>query len=193
MPLAKIMTERFTYADYLTWSDDERRELIDGVSYSMSPAPGTRHQRISRSLSLQIGNFLQDKSCELFVAPFDVRLPERHGLTDDKVDTVVQPDLLVVCDKTGLDERGYTGAPELVIEILSQSSAARDIKIKFDLYQRFGVREYWIIHPAEQTLLVYKIAEDGLYGAADRYSSDDTVSVPLFGDLAIHLKDVFAE
>lgn len=185
--------QRSSYADYLSWPDDERWELIHGVAYSMSPAPGVRHQRISHRLSLQIGLYLQGKSCELFTAPFDVRLSERTGLTDDKIDTVVQPDLVVICDKAKLDERGCIGCPDMIVEILSPSTAAHDLKTKFDLYQRFGVREYWIIHPAEQTLLIYRLGADGLYGAADRHAGDDKVPVRMLGELVVDLKEVFAE
>ncbi len=185
--------EKFTYADYLTWPDDERWEIIDGVAYSMSPAPGTNHQRISRSLSLQIGNFLHGKRCELFVAPFDVRLSERVGLTDEKLETVVQPDLLVVCDPDKLDEKGCKGAPDLIIEILSPSTGGKDLTIKYDLYERHGVKEYWVVHPAEHTLLVYKLGEEGKFGRPDRYAADAKVAVPLLVDLVVDLSGVFIE
>lgn len=189
----KENNECWTYADYLTWPDDERWEIIDGVAYAMSPAPGICHQRVSRSLSLLFGNFLHGKKSELFVAPFDVRLSERTGLTDEKIITVVQPDILVVCDKAKLDERGCNGAPDIAIEITSPKTGKNDLTVKYELYQRHGVKEYWIIHPAEQTLLVFKLREDGLYGAADRYAGDDKVSVSLLGELVIDLVEVFAE
>jgi len=193
MPLAHNNNERWTYADYLTWPDDERWELICGVPYAMSPAPGTRHQRISRTLSLQIANFLHGKLCELFMVPFDVRLPDGSGLTDDKIETVVQPDLLVVCDKTKLDERGCNGAPDLIIEISSPSSGKMDLTTKYDLYERHGVKEYWIVHPEEQTVIVFKRGNDETYGKPERYAGDSKVPVPLLGDLVIDLKDVFLE
>ncbi len=194
MPLVrKDNNQPWTYADYLTWPDDERWEVIDGVAYAMSPAPGRRHQELSGELFLQFAFHLKGKPCKIFAAPFDVRLTDRTGLTDDKVETVVQPDLLVVCDRSILDERGCNGAPDLVIEILSPSSAAHDLKTKYDLYQRSGVKEYWIIHPAEQTLLVYRLSADGKYGAADRFATGDMVPVSLLGDLVIDLNDVFAE
>lgn len=194
MPLPKLHTEnRYTYADYLAWTDDERWELIDGVTYAMSPAPGTQHQRISRILTRTIDTHLIGKTCELFASPYDVRFAEKSSVSDNYIDTVVQPDLLVVCDKSKLDERGCNGAPDLIIEILSPSSAAHDLKTKFELYQRYGVKEYWIIHPAEKTLLVYRLEENGSYGAPDRYCREDKVAVPLLGELEIDLKSVFAE
>lgn len=184
--------ERFTYADYLTWPDDERWEIIDGVAYAMSPAPGLAHQRISRALTRIIDTHLLGRQCELFTAPFDVRFADLSSVSDNYVDTVVQPDILVVCDKSKLDERGCNGAPDFIIEISSPSTGKNDLTRKFDLYQRHGVSEYWIIHPAEQTLLVYKIEEDRMYGKPDRYAGDDKVPVPLLGELVIDLADVFA-
>jgi Uma2 family endonuclease len=185
--------ERYTYADYLTWPDDERWEIIDGVAYAMCPAPGRKHQLISRNLERQIDGYLKDKSCDMYHAPFDVRLSERTGFTDEKIETVVQPDLLIVCDKSKLDERGCIGAPDIVVEILSPSTATNDIKIKFDLYQRHGVKEYWIVHPEEQTVMVFKRGEDETFGKPERYAKDDKIPVPLLGDLVIDLAEVFAE
>lgn len=183
----------WNYADYLTWPDDERWELIDGVAYAMSPAPGTRHQIVLRNLGRQFDNYLLGKPCVMIYSPFDVTLPERFGLTDEKVYTVVQPDMMVVCDRSKLGEHGCKGAPDLVVEITSPSTAKNDLTTKFELYERSGVREYWIIHPAECSLLVYKLNEDGSYGAPERYAADDKVPVPLFGDLVIDLAEVFAE
>ena len=191
MPLVRNNNERWTYADYLTWPDDERWEIIDGVPHAMTPAPGTLHQRISRALSLQIGNFLHDKQCELFVAPYDVRLSECEGLTDEKVETVVQPDLLVVCDKARIDERGCNGAPDLIIEITSPLTETKDLTVKFDLYQRYGVKEYWIIHPDEQTVMVFRLQENKRYGAPDRFGCADHIASPLLGDLLVDLADLF--
>jgi Uma2 family endonuclease len=185
--------ERFTYADYLTWPVDERWEIIDGVAYSMSPAPGSIHQRISMDLSRQFSTFLKGKRCKVYAAPFDVRLSEQSGLTDDKLDTVVQPDIVVICDTNKIDSRGINGVPDLVIEILSPSTAALDIKEKFDLYQRHTIKEYWIIHPAEMTVFVYQMDDTGAYGSPKRYAENDKVPVPLLGELVIDLGEVFAE
>ena len=194
MPLPqKKSDQKYSYADYLTWDDGQRWELIEGEAYCMSPAPGSAHQRVSRKLTRIIDTYLIGKGCELFAAPFDVRLSDQAVASDNYTDTVVQPDIVVVCDKTKLDDRGCNGAPDLVIEITSPSTAKMDLTIKYDLYEKHGVKEYWIIHPAEQTLLVYKRGTDGRYGAADRYAGDDKVSVPLLGDLVIDLAEVFGE
>ncbi len=194
MPLpSSHISQHFTYSDYLTWPDGERWEIIDGEAIAMSPAPGRRHQQLSGELFRQFANYLKGKPCKVFAAPFDVRLSERTGLTDEKINTVVQPDIIVVCDNNKLDERGCNASPDLIIEIVSPSTSKNDLTIKFDLYQRHGVREYWVIHPAEQTLLVYKLEEDRLYGKPDRYAWDGKVPVPMLGDLEIDLVEVFAE
>jgi Uma2 family endonuclease len=194
MPLAlKNNNEKWTYADYLTWPDDQRWEIIDGMAYSMSPAPTTSHQRILRKLAFIINAHLEGKECELFLAPLDVRFAEQKNASDNYIDTVVQPDILIVCDKSKLDERGCNGSPDFIIEISSPSTGKNDLTLKFDLYQRHGVKEYWIVHPEEQTVMVFKIDEDGMYGKPERYAGECTVSVPLFGDLVVDLKGVFAE
>lgn len=185
--------ERFTYSDYLTWPDDERWELIDGEAYNMSPSPGSRHQDVFRELLVIFAQHLKGKTCKVYGAPYDVRLPESDNASDNYIETVVQPDIVVVCDRSKLDDKGCKGAPDLVIEILSPSTGGKDLTIKYDLYERHGVKEYWIIHPAEQTLLVCKLAENRKYGVPDRYAGTDKVAVPLLGDLAIDLSDVFSE
>lgn len=185
--------QKWTYADYLTWADNERWELIDGVAYSMSPAPGRRHQEISGELFRQLANHLKGKPCKVYDAPFDVRFSDQVGVSDNYIDTVVQPDILVVCDRTKLDDKGCNGAPDLIIEITSPSTARHDLATKFDLYQKHAVQEYWIIHPSEQTVMVFKLQQDGCYGVPDRYAGDDKVAVPLLGDLEIDLGAVFME
>ncbi len=191
-PLALKQEERFTYGDYLTWDDGERWELIDGVPYNMSPAPRVRHQLILGELHRQVANWLLDKPCQLFLAPFDVRLPEADE-SDDLVETVVQPDLSVVCDKTKLDDAGCRGAPDLIVEILSPSTAHKDLKVKFDRYERAGVREYWIVDPTGSTVQIYTVGMDGKYGRPEVFGAVDRVSVGIFPELEIDLATVFAE
>lgn len=185
--------ERFTYADYLTWPDDERWELIDGEAYCMSPAPGSRHQDVSRELLVIIAQYLKGKPCKVYGAPYDVRLPENAGTSDNYIETVVQPDIVVVCDRSKLDDKGCKGAPDLVIEILSPSTLKMDMQDKFFLYQRVGVKEYWLVHPFDKTVMVFHQNERGEYGRADMYACDDKISVPLLGELIINLKDIFLE
>ena len=128
---------------------------------------------------------------ELFAAPFDVRLGDSLAVSDNYVETVVQPDILVVCDPSKIDSRGCNGAPDLIIEITSPSTGKNDLIIKFDLYQRLVVKEYWILHPAEQTLLIFKRGDDETYGKPERYAVDDKITVSMLGELTIDLVDVF--
>ncbi len=158
------LNKRYTYADYLTWQFDERVELIRGKVFRMSPAPSMSHQWVSGELFFQIKTYLKATSCQVFTTPFDVRLPlpPQHQLPE-KTDTIVQPDISVICDLSKLDDRGCHGAPDWIIEILSKSTAPKDLTEKFDLYQHAGVREYWIIHPHEQTVLAYVLNAQGTY------------------------------
>ena len=191
-PLALKREERFTYGDYLTWDDDQRWELIDGVPYNMSPAPTVRHQLILGELHRQVANWLLDKPCQVFIAPFDVRLPEDDE-SDEQVETVVQPDLSIICDKSKLDEAGCRGAPDLIVEILSPSTAHKDLKVKFERYERAGVQEYWIVDPNGSTVQIYTLGAEGRYGRPEAYGAVDRVSVGIFPDLEIDLAVVFAE
>ena len=154
--------ERFTYRNYRTWPDDERWELIGGHAWAMSPAPLRSHQKLSVWLSRQIGNFLEGKPCEVYAAPFDVLFPEGDE-ADDDIETVVQPDIVVICDKSKLTREGARGAPDLVVEILSPSTSKKDQREKFELYQRHGVREYWVVDPAGEWLCVYRPTPAGTF------------------------------
>ena len=183
----------YTYADYMTWEWDQLAELIDGKIFKMSPAPSGRHQLISGNLFGTLWNYLRNKKCRVFSAPYDVRLPGASKRDRDIV-TVVQPDICVICDPSKLDERGCIGAPDWVIEILSKYTSAKDISLKFDVYEGAGVKEYWVVHPEEQTLLIYTLDENGKYkGRRKPYVKGDIVSPELFPELQIHLQEVFSE
>jgi Uma2 family endonuclease len=177
--------KRYTYADYLTWDDDVRYELIDGVPYTMA-APSANHQRVLAKLLMRFGSFLEGKTCEVFPAPFDIRLA-----ADDYDDTVVQPDLVVVCDRSKIDKRGCIGAPDIVIEILSPSSSKRDRYDKLLLYKRAGVREYWIVDIETKTIQVYILKNEEY--VVNTYINFDTVPVHVLEGLALGLTDIFAE
>lgn len=185
----------YTYADYLTWQWSEMTELIHGKIFKMSPAPGSTHQTISGRLFLQIGNFLKGKKCRLFSAPFDVRLPlTPQSKTDREIITVVQPDLCVVCDPAKIDERGCVGAPDWIIEILSRHTSAKDLREKFEVYEESGVKEYWVVHPQEQTVLVYTLDQSGKYkGILKPYIRTDQVAPVTLPGLIIDLEQVFPE
>jgi Uma2 family endonuclease len=163
LPLHDV--RRHTYGEYLTWPEGERYELIDGVGYAMAPAPSRGHQRLVGELYRQIADALEGGPCEVNVAPFDVRLPEKDEAdeADEAIATVVQPDIAVVCDPAKLDERGCRGAPDWIVEVLSPSSAGHDQIRKLALYERQGVREYWLAHPGDRIVTVYQL-ENGAYG-----------------------------
>ena len=139
-------TEKYTYADYLTWPDEERWELINGHAYDMSAAPSRRHQDVLGRLFRLIADFFDGRACRVYIAPFDVRLSEDYS-DDHLIENVVQPDLSVFCNDDRLDDKGAVGAPDLAVEILSPSTSTKDLKTKLLLYQKFGVREYWIVDP----------------------------------------------
>ncbi|MDD5274872.1 MAG: Uma2 family endonuclease [Methylovulum sp.] len=186
----------YSYADYLTWQFDETVELIKGKIFPMSPAPNLRHQRISRKLSSAIDIFLTGKSCELFAAPFDVRLYDRRKslLANQEIHTVVQPDLCVVCDKTKLDEQGCNGAPDWIIEILSKGNTKKEVTLKHRLYQDSGVMEYWLIFPYEEVVQQFFLdGQTETYQLVKNYAGDELAVPQLFPDLAIDLAALFAE
>lgn len=162
MGLPQRDQEFHTYADYRAWPEDVRYELIDGLAYAMGPAPTRRHQEVAFELARVIAAALDGSPCRPYIAPFDVRLP-RGDEADDAVDTVVQPDISVVCDKSKLDERGCRGAPEWVIEVLSPATASHDQIVKRALYERAGVREFWLVHPVDRIVIIY-VLEAGAYG-----------------------------
>ena len=186
--------QRFTYGDYLGW-DEGRFELIDGELFDMSPAPFTAHQRTVGALYLQVGNHLADRGgdCEAFIAPFDVRLGETDDEDDEAASTVVQPDLVVICDPSKIDERGCRGAPDWVIEVSSPSTASKDQMQKRQLYERHGVREYWLVHPTDRTITIYRPDADGRYGAPDVADAKGTSPAPLLPGLEIDWSAVFVD
>lgn len=183
----------FSYADFLQWPEEERWELIDGVAFNMSPAPSRAHQEIVRELVVHIGTYLKGKSCKLFSAPFDVRLDGSEKIADEQIRTVVQPDIVVVCDEKKLDDRGCKGAPDLVIEVISRESASRDMKQKLFLYEKYGVKEYWIISPFEQIIWIYNYDKTiGMYARPAIFSEDDAITSEILETLKLSVKDVFA-
>ncbi|WP_392447926.1 Uma2 family endonuclease [Capnocytophaga canis] len=178
----------YTYADYLLWKFEERVELLKGKIFKMSPAPSLKHQKISMNLSGLLWQFLRGKKCQLFSAPFDVRLPKKEE-KGDNIHTVVQPDLCIICDESKLDERGCIGAPDLIIEILSPGNSKKEMKNKFELYQESGVEEYWIVNPTDENILV-NVLEDGKYRILKPVVDEYITSVK-FPELKIHTSDIF--
>jgi len=188
--LKKLEDKHYTYEDYKNWPDKERWELIDGVAYAMSPSPSLQHQRIVGVLYRYIANYLSGKTCEVFVSPLDVFLPQ-HDQDENDIDVVVQPDIVVVCDQKKQTTKGIKGAPDLIIEVVSPASGSRDKVEKLNLYERAGVKEYWIFDPDDSTLMVFRLDSKSRYGRPDTYSRENTVKVGLFGSLEIDLSKVF--
>lgn len=185
-------TKTYTYADYLTWVFQDRLELLKGKIALMSPAPNSSHQRISGNLFLEVGTFLKKNSCQLFAAPFDVRLPQNGENENSKIYTVVQPDLCVICDPSKIDDRGCLGAPDLVIEILSPVNTQKEMNEKFSLYESAGVKEYWIVTPMTESVLVYERSSEGVFIGKKPLTSSETLTTSLFPGLTISLEEVFA-
>ena len=199
MPLTLELSdqkEKYCYADYLEWGEDVRAEIITGAAYMMAP-PLTIHQRISMKLSQRIAQFLEGKTCEVFAAPFGVRLFPKEDNTDT---TVVEPDLVVICDPDKIDERGCNGVPDLIIEILSPSNYRKERLIKFDLYLNAKVKEYWIVSPENKEITVHILENDRYftraYGINDP-DSEEAVQVPeivpvsVLPGLKINCRDIF--
>ncbi len=171
---------KFTYADYQTWPDEERWEIIDGEAYSMTPAPSEKHQRISANIFSALTSLFKNKPCRTYYAPFDVVLDDFN---------VVQPDLLVVCDRDKITEANIQGAPDLVVEILSPSTKLKDKREKKALYERFGVREYLVVYPDDEMVEQYKLI-DGRY-AMDVLNWDEKLPLFAFPELVVDLWEVF--
>lgn len=159
---------RYSWSDYQTWPEDERWELIDGQAYSMAPAPTTRHQSIAGNVFAVLHARLKGKACKPFLSPIDIKLSD---------DDVVQPDVLVVCDPSKITPTHIEGAPDLVIEVLSPSTSAKDLREKKALYQRGGVREYLVIDPMENYAQRFTLGESGRYGEGDILAPEDTVTL----------------
>jgi Uma2 family endonuclease len=181
----------YTYADYLLWRIEERLELIKGKIFKMSPAPSLRHQKISGKMHLEMGQFFKDHYCQIFYAPFDVRLARKDSFSHDgKIYTVVQPDLCVICDESKLDERGCLGAPDLIVEILSPGNSKKEMNEKFELYEESGVKEYWLVEPAENAVFVYVLNEAGQYIGLKPTTT--LLKSSIFPDLELDLEKIFA-
>ena len=181
----------FTYTDYSRWPNDERWELINGEAYAMA-GPSRIHQTVVGELFVQISLFLRGKPCRPFIAPFDVRLPDRQE-ADDEVITVVQPDISVICNPDQLDERGCRGAPDWIIEVLSPATAARDQIEKLAAYERAGVREYWLVHPTDHIVTIYPLNASRRYDKPTIYPTTGTLASGLFPELLIDWELVFTD
>lgn len=187
------LNQTYSYGDYLTWQFKDAVELIKGKIMLMSPAPNVSHQRIETKLLLAIGWYLKGKKCEVFPAPFDVRLYDRKKslLASQDIHTVVQPDLCVICNSELLDKQGCNGAPDWIIEILSAGNSKREMKIKYELYAQSGVTEYWLVYPEQRAVHQFVLNEQGAYELKAMYTDDDNAIPYLFPELAIDITELF--
>ncbi|MDE6591053.1 MAG: Uma2 family endonuclease [Oscillospiraceae bacterium] len=183
---------RFTFADVLTWDENERAEIIGGEAVMMAPPPSRAHQEISGEIFRQLANYLEGKKCRVYHAPFAVRLFEKDGDSPEDVDTMVEPDISIVCDRDKLDKHGCKGAPDMVVEILSPSTRRHDRLVKLGLYQRAGVREYWIVDPENEAVQVLTLS-NGLLLPHEDYGRADVAKVNVLDGCFIELSKVFPE
>jgi Uma2 family endonuclease len=192
MELSLDLKKRYTYADYLTWADDKVRELFNGFIKLRSPAPRAKHQKISTIITARLFNLVEKNKgvCQIFHAPFDVRLPRNGETADDRIYTVVQPDICVICDPVKIDDRGCLGAPDLVVEVQSLATAKYDLNDKFRLYEEAGVREYWVVFPYEKGILQFILQSDGTYDQGRKCESGK-ISVYIFDGEEIAIEDIF--
>ena len=189
MPLPQE-EKKYSYADYLTWPENERWEIIDGVPY-MQAAPSPAHQLISGELYRQFANYLQGKPCKAYPAPFCVRLINGDEKQNEDIKKVFEPDITIVCDKSKIDKEGCKGAPDLIIEVMSPSSIRHDRITKFNKYEISGVKEYWIVEPEGKLVSVFVLQSNNRYGRQEIYTEDDKIQVSIFPDLIIEISTVF--
>lgn len=182
----------YTYADYLKWKIEERLELFRGRIFKLA-APNTKHQTILGDVHVIFRKQITGNLCTVFIAPFDVRLPVKNCKKDEEVITVVQPDICVVCDADKIDERGCCGAPDLIVEILSPGNSKKEVRLKFELYEEAGVKEYWIINPVEQNLFVYCLGDDNKFGGGKMYADGDIVQSFAINILSVNVSEIFAQ
>ncbi|MFC0345420.1 Uma2 family endonuclease [Epilithonimonas hispanica] len=180
------LNKTYTFADYLLWRFKERVELIKGKILKMSPAPAPNHQRMAQKINQKLYPFFAEKQCELFFAPFDVRLPNKNG----EILTVVQPDLCVICDRKKIDDKGCLGAPDLVIEILSPGNSKKEMNLKFSLYEESGIPEYWVVDSSEKFILIYSL-ENGEYISRKPVADGEILQSIKFPDLKFSTKDFY--
>lgn len=186
------LNKTYTYADYLTWKFDEFVELIKGKVMRPMARPSRRHQVLSMNILRQVLPVVRGQACQVYHAPFGVRLTTGGANGDQQITTVVQPDICVICDRSKLDDRGCLGAPDWIIEIVSPGNTARDTKTKFDLYEESGVREYWIVYPGLKTITAY-VLDNYEYKLAGEYIEPGALPVATLPGLVLEWADIFEE
>ena len=183
------LSKTYSYADYFKWKFEERVELIKGKVFKMSPAPNRAHQKLAGHIYRYMGNFLEGKPCEVYTAPFDVRIP-RKSKDDKDVITVLQPDVCVICDLSKLDEKGCIGAPDIAVEVLSPGNNAKELKKKYDVYEEAGVKEYWVVSPQNQWLRIYTLTK-GKYIESPYLLAGDVAKSSVLYQLGVKIRHDF--
>ncbi|MFD1412973.1 Uma2 family endonuclease [Oceanobacillus jeddahense] len=173
----------------MTWDEEESIQLIDGAIFNISPGPSRKHQQVLRELSAAFSVFLKGKECEVFFAPFDVRLFGQNK-KDNEINNVVQPDLSIICDSEKLDDKGCNGSPDMIVEILSPASVKLDCWIKYRLYEEAGVKGYWIVDPVNESVEMHLLT-DGQYIFKGVFAKSDTISVETLSNLVLDLEQIF--
>ena len=180
----------YTYADYMAWKFKERLELFRGKIFKMG-APNMNHQVVGGHLYNQFHNNLKGKTCRVFIAAFDVRLPVKNRKKDNEITTVVQPDICIFCDPAKLDDRGACGAPDLAIETLSPGNRKEELRMKYEVYEEAGVKEYWIADPAKKAVLVFLLQPDGKFSVPDIFSGRDQLAAQCVPGLKFNINEIF--
>ncbi|MDR1022825.1 MAG: Uma2 family endonuclease [Prevotellaceae bacterium] len=190
MELSLDLTKRYTYADYYTWWDNTRRELVHGLIRLLPPSHSPQHQTTVGSLGCELYSLMEEHKIDYaaFMAPLDVRLPKNGEKEDDRIDTVVQPDVCIICDPSKIDDRGCLGAPDFIAEVQSPSTAKYDLSEKFALYEASGVREYWVVFPAVG-VQVFLLQPNGKYDEGTTYEAGK-IPVHIFDGLEIDLEEI---
>lgn len=182
--------DKYSYADYITWPDEFKCEIIDGVIYEMSPAPNMNHQKIVGKIFVIFSNFLEGKVCTPFIAPFDTRFRNIDGSPDDEIYTIVQPDIAVICDKSKITTSYCEGAPDLVVEVLSPSTGFRDQTEKLQLYEKHGVREYWVVNPEACYIMIYH-HNGHEFNKPEYFKAEDTLISRVLEGFRVCLREIF--
>lgn len=182
----------YNYKDYLSLRFEKPIEIINGEIFFMAPAPSRIHQKIITELSRKIGNYIEDNKgeCEVYVAPFDVRLKTLEDTNEDNIKNIVQPDISIICDRSKLDDRGCLGSPDFIVEVVSPSNSSMDYVKKLYLYEKFQVREYWIINPNTETVMTYLLNENRGYDEPKVYKFKDQISMEIFPSFKIKMSEI---
>ena len=184
------LNRNYSYADYREWQLEGHVELVNGRVCAMAPSQTRLHQKVSTKIFKPLTDFFIQNPCELYFAPFDVRFPRHPSDPENKVFTVLQPDICVVCDLEKLDDNGCNGAPDLIVEITSKGTRQRDFHFKYSVYEESGVFEYWIVDPLEKVIYQNHLV-NGAYKQVAIVGEGEVLYSAHFQGLEIKVSDIF--